>query len=82
MILVRKRILWTAGIVSCIALLKITETGYTGSKENDGEMVIGKEFVRVFLILSASVQDMRESMRKISSGMKMNITLSNGQIIR
>jgi hypothetical protein len=39
MILVRKRILWTAGIVSCIALLKITETGYTGSRRRTMRLI-------------------------------------------
>jgi len=33
------------------------------------------------LIHYASVPDMRESMRMISSGMKMKISLSNGQMI-
>ena len=54
---------------------------YRKQEENDGEMVIGEEFVRVFLILSASAQDLR--IRTVNGSLRMILlfmVLSNGMM--
>ena len=58
---------------------------YRKQEENDGEMVIGEEFVRVFLILSASAQDLRirtvnGSLRMIFLRIMLFMVLSNGMM--